>query len=109
MFGIDEPELIFLLAFIIFIILGLIGSRVAVYKRRDVILWFILCAIFPPTIIFLLFLKPKILERHEIKQCPFCKAFIRWDAITCEHCGRLLKEPPIEPKSPDEPDWPFKI
>ena len=109
MFGMEWPVLLALPAFILFIAFGLLGSRLAAYRGRDAVLWFLLCAFFPPLVILAVYLKPKIKAKQQIKQCPFCKQFIERSAVVCKHCGRSLRDPQIELTSPDEYDRPFKM
>ena len=33
-----------------------------------------------------------------IRQCPFCKEFIKADQINCCQCGKVVQQPPASPK-----------
>ena len=105
----EMKQQLFLILPGLMIISGLLGSKLAARKRRDAVLWFLLCVIFPPIIIFLSGLKTIKLERHEIIQCPFCRGFIKWDAASCKICGKSLREPLFEIVSPNESEKPFTI
>jgi hypothetical protein len=109
MFGLQWPVILVLPAFIICIIFGLFGSRLAAYRGRDAVMWFLLCAVFPPFIFLLIYFKPKKNDKQQIRQCPYCKQFIEWKATVCKHCKRSFKEPLVETTPTDEYDRPFKM
>lgn len=104
-----EMELILFLILLGIIICAFLGSQFAAHKRKNKVLWSILCAIFPPIIIFLIAINSKKLERHEIIQCPVCRGFIKRDATSCKICGRSLREYPVNIASTYESEKPFTI
>jgi len=104
-----EIELLQVLILLGIIICGFLGSQLAAHKRKNRLLWSILCAVFPPFILFLIAINSKKLEKHEIIQCPFCRGFLKRDSTFCKICGRSLRESSINIASTYESEKPFTI
>lgn len=76
---------------IIFLLAGLVGAIVADGKGRSKIVWFLICFLFPLSILILLVL-PSQPARGKLKNCPECGRIIKEDEAACPHCR---KEQPI--------------
>lgn len=74
------------------IIAGIVGGIIARKKGRNLLYWFILCAVVPLFIVVLVVLPPLVAKGYT-KKCIYCAELIKEDAIVCKHCGR---EQPIE-------------
>ena len=86
--GLGIPELIVLF----FLLLpGIIGGIIARRKGRSDTVWFFLCFFLPLLILVILFLKPAGEVKGKIRQCPYCKEYIKWHAVVCKHCSSNLE------------------
>lgn len=78
--------------FVLRLIAGLIGGVIAYKKGRGALLWALLCALFPPLIVAVLLLSPR-LAPGRTRQCPYCAAIVYRRDTQCRSCKREL---PIE-------------
>jgi hypothetical protein len=78
--------------FVVRLIAAVAGGLLANGKGRGKFGWGIACFVFPPLIIVVLLLGPK-LARGKTKRCPHCSQIVYKTDTTCKHCGREL---PIE-------------
>ena len=76
----------------IFLLSGIAGAVIADKKGRSGLLWFVLCLIFPPLLILLLFLPLKP-AAGRTRQCPYCGKIVSAKETACRYCS---KELPIE-------------
>jgi len=67
----------------------LVGGFIANKKGRDKFFWAILCFIFPPVILVILLLQPKV-STGKTKRCPYCSKVIYEKDSVCRHCKREL-------------------
>jgi RNA polymerase subunit RPABC4/transcription elongation factor Spt4 len=74
------------------IIAGVAGAILAERKGRNWLVWAVLSALFPLSVLLLIMLPP-VVSRGLTKRCPHCEGIIRHRAAVCSHCG---KEMPIE-------------
>lgn len=93
MFGLGREEFIALVIplFIPFM-LGMIGSMIAAGKGRSSLGWFVLSAIFPPSILVVIFLKPGGEVDGKYKKCDACQEIIKWQATVCRYCQTRLND-----------------
>jgi len=68
------------------------GGMIANRKGRGMLAWSVLCFIFPPLILLILILQPK-LARGKTRTCPYCSRVIYKEDTVCRYCKREL---PIE-------------
>jgi RNA polymerase subunit RPABC4/transcription elongation factor Spt4 len=78
--------------FFLRLIAALAGGAIAHSKGREKFGWGVACFVFPPLIIAVLLLGPR-LAAGKTKRCPHCSRIIYRADITCRYCGREL---PIE-------------
>ncbi|OGW32821.1 MAG: hypothetical protein A2X59_10470 [Nitrospirae bacterium GWC2_42_7] len=74
---------------IIQIIAGIAGSIIAAKKGRNYFLWFLLCFIFPVSVLVIL-LFPPVVAKGRTKRCPFCSRVIHENAPVCKYCKKEL-------------------
>ncbi len=74
------------------IVCGVAGGLIAYKKGREWYFWALLCALFPPIVLLLILLPPK-LAPGKTRQCPYCAKIVYRADTQCRHCGREL---PIE-------------
>lgn len=67
-------------------VFGVVGSILAQTKGRSQVLWFVLCGVFPLSIIAILLL-PALVARGYTKKCIHCAEIIKEEATFCKHCG----------------------
>jgi len=87
MFGFDAWMIAWL------VVWGLIGAGIARGKGRSKVGWFIGCGLLPLLVIVLLFLKQAGEVRGQVRQCPSCKEFIKWNATVCRYCNQKMVPP----------------
>ncbi len=78
--------------FFVRLIAALAGGAIAHNKGRDKFGWGALCFVFPPLVVAILFLKPK-LAPGKTKRCPYCSRVLYKEDNVCRYCSR---EQPIE-------------
>jgi hypothetical protein len=65
------------------VVMAITAATVAAKKQRNAAGWFVLCALFWPTILILLALS----SRAALKTCPACAEEVKAAAKVCRHCG----------------------
>ena len=79
-------------------IFGFISAIIASNKGRSGCGWFIIGVLLGPLGIILALVVSKnedkttrnIIDRRDMKACPYCKEFIKVNAIKCKHCSSDL-------------------
>ena len=71
---------------------GLAGGLIANKKGRDKFVWAILCFIFPPLVLAILMIPPKV-TKGITRRCPDCGKIVSKNDTVCRYCK---KEMPIE-------------
>jgi hypothetical protein len=78
--------------FFVRLIAALGGGAIAHSRGRNTLGWGAACFVFPPLIIAVLLLGPR-LAAGKTKRCPYCSQIIYRGDTVCKHCKREL---PIE-------------
>jgi Double zinc ribbon domain len=78
--------------FFVRVIAAIAGGALANSKGRDKFSWGALCFVFPPIVVAVLLLKPK-LALGKTKRCPYCSRVLYKSDNVCKYCSREL---PIE-------------
>lgn len=76
-------------AFFIFLIVlvpGAIGGFMAANRGRKVPAWYLLCALFPPLLLFIYFARPLCEVEGKFRRCSHCRELIRWREPVCKYC-----------------------
>ena len=66
-----------------------LGVYMAHNKRRNTVLWGLLCFFFPPATIILAFL-PMVITREDVTQCPKCSGRVLKGSPGCPRCGEQM-------------------
>lgn len=69
-----------------FVLPGAIGAWMARTKGRNPLLWFLINALFPPTLMITFFQGPKRPVSGHYRQCPKCAAYSKWREVVCRFC-----------------------
>ena len=72
--------------FVVIIAAGAIGGFMAADRGRSVLLWCALCALLPPFLLVLYFIKPLTEVEGMFRKCAQCGELIKWHASVCKHC-----------------------
>lgn len=72
--------------FVIVILAGAIGGFMAADRGRSVLLWCPLCALLPPFLLLLYFIRPLCEVEGMFRKCTNCGELIRWHAVVCKYC-----------------------
>ncbi len=78
--------------FIFGLIAAALGAYLAEKQGRNWLLWGLLCAVFPLTLVVLLILPP-VQGKVEARGCPACGMPVHPGDTVCRHCGKTT---PIE-------------
>lgn len=73
--------------FVFFGVPGLVGSWLASTKGRNMLLWFFICGLFPPTIMIIIHKDPLGEVKGHYRRCPACNEMQAWKHINCKYCG----------------------
>jgi hypothetical protein len=81
-------------ATLLVLLLGAVPAMIARRKGRNFTVWWLFgCLLFIVALPYSLLLEQR--ETGSLKQCPFCREFIKRGALVCKHCGReVLPELP---------------
>ena len=71
---------------VFFLIPGSIGAYVAHTKGKNPFLWFLLNALFPPTLMIIFFQGPARPVPGHYRLCPKCGAYSKWRETACRFC-----------------------
>ncbi len=74
------------LVFLIVIVPGVVGGVLAANRGRKVVGWCLLCALFPPLLLFVYFAKPLCEVEGKFRKCSNCGKLITWDEPICTYC-----------------------
>ncbi len=77
---------------LLFLIAGIAGAIIANKKGRSLVIWGLSCFVFPPLILIITMLPPK-LARGKTRICPQCSKIVYREDTVCRYCR---KELPIE-------------
>lgn len=80
------------------IIGGALGVWMAYNKRRNMLLWGILCFYFPPVTILLAFL-PTVVRPEDFTRCPNCTRPVLKGSQSCPHCSEPMPIDMVECKA----------
>lgn len=80
----------FLLALVL--VTGAIGGVMAANRGRMVAVWSIICALFPPLLLVIYFLRPICEVEGKFKRCSHCNELIKWHETVCTYCRSAQPE-----------------
>lgn len=74
------------LVFLIVVVPGVIGGVMAANRGRRVAVWCLLCALFPPLLLYIYFARPLCEVEGKFRKCSNCGELFKWDEPVCPHC-----------------------
>lgn len=74
------------LLFLIVLVAGVIGGCMAANRGRKVVVWCLLCALFPPLLLLIYFAKPLREVEGKFRRCSNCRELITWHEPVCKYC-----------------------
>lgn len=80
-------------AFIVFLIVivpGVIGGIMAANRGRKVAGWCLLCALFPPLLLYIYFARPLCEVEGKFRKCSNCGELFKWGKPVCPCCRSAL-------------------
>lgn len=72
--------------FLIVIVSGVIGGVMAANRGRKVVVWCLLCALFPLLLLYIYFAKPLCEVEGMFRKCSNCGELFKWDEPVCSYC-----------------------
>ncbi|MGB9080527.1 MAG: hypothetical protein WCD00_04450 [Desulfuromonadaceae bacterium] len=72
--------------FLIVVVSGVVGGVMAANRGRKVAGWCLLCALFPPLLLYLYFARPLREVEGKFRKCSNCGALFKWDEPACPYC-----------------------
>jgi hypothetical protein len=72
--------------FLIILLSGAIGGFLAANRGRNVIVWNLCCALFPPLLLVIYFAGPRCEVEGKFRRCVHCGGFIKWHEPVCRQC-----------------------
>lgn len=72
--------------FLIVIIPGVVGGIMAANRGRKVVGWCLLCALFPPLLLYIYFARPLREVEGQFRKCSNCGELFKWDEPVCTFC-----------------------
>ncbi len=75
---------------VFFLLPGVAGAWIARCKGKNPLLWFLLNALFPPTLMVTIFQKPARAVQGHYRQCPKCSEYSKWRETACKYCQTPL-------------------
>lgn len=74
------------LVFLIVIVPCVIGGVMGANRGRSVVGWCLLCALFPPLLLYIYFARPLREVEGKFRKCPNCGALFKWGEPVCPNC-----------------------
>lgn len=74
------------LVFLIVVVPGVIGGIMAANRGRKAAVWCLLCALFPPLLLYIYFARPLCEVEGKFRKCSNCGELFKWDEPVCPHC-----------------------
>jgi hypothetical protein len=71
---------------VFFLLPGSIGAWMARSKGRNPFLWFLINAVFPPTLMITYFQAPVRPVEGYYRQCSKCREYSKWRESVCRFC-----------------------
>jgi hypothetical protein len=72
--------------FLIVVVSGVVGGVMAANRGRKVAGWCLLCALFPPLLLYLYFARPLREVEGKFRKCSNCGELFKWDEPVCPYC-----------------------
>ena len=72
--------------FLIVIAAGVVGGVMAANRGRKVVGWCLLCALFPPLLLYIFFARPLCEVEGKFRKCSNCGELFKWDEPVCSYC-----------------------
>jgi hypothetical protein len=69
-----------------FLLPGIYGGWLSWTKGKNPLLWFLLNAAFPPTLMVTIFQGPARPVEGHYRQCPKCREYSKWRDSVCRFC-----------------------
>ncbi len=88
MTGSVKPEYVVIL---IMMVPAVIGGVLAANRARSVLLWSVLCALFPVFLMVIYFNKPLKEVPGKFRKCPACGEYLKWRDDVCKYCQAPLR------------------
>ena len=85
MFNYIQPGYVVLLLVMLLPAVG--GGILARNRGRNILVWGILCAIFPIFLMVVYFEKPLREVEGGFRRCTSCNEFIPWESAVCKYCN----------------------
>ena len=86
------------LLLLVMLVPAVAGGILARNRGRNILVWGILCALFPIFLMVVYFEKPRREVAGGFRRCTACNEFIPWKASECKYCNAPRTNPP--PSSP---------
>lgn len=74
------------LVFLIVVVPCVVGGIMAANRGRNVVGWCLLCALFPPLLLYVYFARPLCEVEGKFRKCSICGKLIKWGEPVCPHC-----------------------
>jgi len=78
--------------FLIVIVPSVVGGIMAANRGRKVVGWCLLCALFPPLLLYIYFARPLCEVEGKYRKCSNCGALFKWDEPVCSYCRSAQAE-----------------
>jgi hypothetical protein len=83
--ALDIPPVVYLV--LIMSVPAAVGGWLAYGRGRNILLWGILCALFPAFVLMIWFQKPCKEVRGYFRRCGECGEWIKWHEEPCRYCA----------------------
>lgn len=84
------------LVFMVVIVAGATGGVMAANRCRNVAVWCLLSALFPPLLLYIYFAGPLCEVEGKFRKCSGCGKLFKWDEPVCPYCRSAPGAPPQE-------------
>lgn len=74
------------LVFLVLIVPGVTGGVMAANRCRNVVAWCLLCALFPPLLLYIYFAGPLCAVEGKYRNCSGCGKLFKWAEPVCPYC-----------------------